>query len=75
MDERIVAGLPERVKPTREALAQARRETRELRAIIDAAPIGILIRRGPTIVYANRAVAALDHLWRYARWRQRRGLA
>jgi acetyltransferase len=24
---------------------------------------------------ANRAVVALDHLWRYARWRQRRGLA
>ena len=23
---------------------------------------------------ADRAVAALDHLWRYARWRQRRGL-
>ena len=23
---------------------------------------------------AHRAVAALDHLWRYARWRQRRGL-
>ena len=22
---------------------------------------------------ANRAVTALEHLWRYARWRQRRG--
>ncbi|CAN5555983.1 hypothetical protein BH18ACT1_BH18ACT1_16570 [soil metagenome] len=24
---------------------------------------------------ANRAVTALDHLWRHARWRRRRGLA
>jgi PAS domain S-box-containing protein len=30
----------------------------ELRAILDQAPIGIVIRRGAEIVYANRAVAA-----------------
>ncbi|MHB1913013.1 MAG: hypothetical protein ACYCTI_13295, partial [Acidimicrobiales bacterium] len=23
---------------------------------------------------ANRAVTALEHMWRYSRWRQRRGL-
>jgi len=34
------------------------------------------VRATGKLCYAssNRAVAALDHLWRYARWRQRRGL-
>jgi acyl-CoA synthetase (NDP forming) len=34
------------------------------------------VRKTGRLCYAsaNRAVTALDHLWRYARWRQRRGL-
>ena len=35
------------------------------------------VRASGRLCYAssNRAVTALDHLWRHARWRQRRGLA
>ena len=46
-------------------------------AVADPANLGpTAVRESGRLCYpsANRAVTALDHMWRYARWRQRRGL-
>jgi acetyltransferase len=41
----------------------------------NAAPAGVRASGRLCYASANRAVAALDHLWRRSRWLQRRGLA
>jgi acyl-CoA synthetase (NDP forming) len=48
----------------------------ELAVAIPDNPGPATVRRTGRLCYAssNRAVTALDHLWRHARWRQRRGL-
>jgi len=49
----------------------------ELAVALPDNPGPVAVRATGKVCYAssNRAVAALDHLWRYARWRQRRGLS
>ena len=49
----------------------------ELAVTDPANPGPAAVRNSGRLCYpsAHRAVTALDHLWRYARWRQRRGLA
>jgi acetyltransferase len=49
----------------------------ELAIAIPDNPGPVAVRATGKLCYAssNRAVTALDHLWRYARWRQRRGLS
>jgi acetyltransferase len=48
----------------------------ELAVADPANPGPAAVRAGGHLCYpsANRAVTALDHMWRYARWRRRRGL-
>jgi acetyltransferase len=81
--ERIVA-YHER-QDARFAQAAAEASARYDKPVLTATELAVAIpdNPGPAAVrdtgrlcYAssNRAVAALDHLWRYARWRRRRGL-
>ena len=48
----------------------------ELAVAIPDNPGPVAVRASGKLCYAssNRAVTALDHLWRYAQWRRRRGL-
>jgi acyl-CoA synthetase (NDP forming) len=66
-----------------EAAAAASRSTgkpvltaTELAVADPANPGPAAVRAGGRLCYpsAERAVTALDHMWRYARWRQRRGI-
>jgi acetyltransferase len=81
--ERIVAYHERQDRRFAEAAAQVSETTGK--PVLTATELAIAApdNPGPAAVRAsgrlcyptsNRAVTALDHLWRYARWRQRRGL-
>ena len=81
--ERIVAYHERQDRRFAEAAAAASESTGK--PVLTASELAVAMRDNPgpaavretgRVCYpsANRAVTALEHLWRYARWRQRRGL-